>query len=96
MFKLLVLLFVKHFFHFLFFADFFHYSYKFLFRFKYSQEVSVFYQGFIYIFLIFAEVFPLNLTISCAILFLSHPENYYIDLLFPFFRNELHNKLHQK
>ena len=35
--------------------------------------------------------FPLNLTI-----FLSHPENCYIYLLFLFFRNELVNKLNKK
>ena len=37
---------------------------------------------------ILAEAFPLNLTIFHAILSLSHPENYYIDLFFLlFFRN---------
>ena len=34
---------------------------------------------------ILAEAFPLNLTIFHAILSLSHPENYYIDLFFLFF-----------
>ena len=84
------------FFHFLLFAVFFHYSYKFLFHFKYPQEVFVFYQGLIYIKTlsqtydgpILAEVFPLNITIFCTI--------YYIDILFLFFPNKLHNELHKK
>ena len=45
---------------------------------------------------ILAEALPLNLTIFHAIMSLSHPENYYIDLLFQFFLNELHDKLHKK
>ena len=84
------------FFHFLLFAVFFHYSYKFLFHFKYPQEVFVFYQGLIYIKTlsqtydgpILAEVFPLNITIFCTI--------YYIDILFLFFPNKMHNELHKK